>query len=169
MTIKTKQIFLFLTIMVPFIFYCIYYYGHMLRDAPFKFAEFKSITIAFGTKDSLINKFDSETGDYQYLNKRDSLVKVNIHLTKEDLLFLHRKAADLGFWDFPKDETNGDTTRFYGRKTLRYVIEFNYKRKSKKVTFDANYTGDGRLKDANVQLIKFIEHTLADAEYRDKK
>jgi len=166
---KTKKIFLALTVIVPFLFYCVYYYAGVFKNAPYKFTEFKSFTFEFGSSDSLVNKYNSETGEYQYLNSHDSLVKTNLHLTKNDLLYLHRKAADLGFWNFPEDERSGDTTRINGIKPPRYIIAFNYKRKSKRVVFDENFGGDFRLKDANEHIIKEIEHVLADAEDRQKK
>jgi hypothetical protein len=103
MSDKAKKIFLILTIAVPFLMYCVYYYGRMIKNAPYKFTEFNSFVIQYGTSDSLLNKYDSKTGAYQYLNKRDSLVKMNLLLTKSDLLYLHRKAADLCFWVFPSN------------------------------------------------------------------
>ena len=168
MSDRAKKVFLVLTIVVPFLMYCVYYYTRMIQNAPYKFTEFKSFVIQYGTSDSLLNKYDSKTGAYQYLNKHDSLVKMNLLLTKSDLLYLHRKAADLGFWDFPSNEL-GDTAKYKGAKPLRYYIEFNYQRKSKKVLYDEGFEGDSRLKDANENLVKEIMHVLADAEDRKKK
>ncbi|WP_259069629.1 hypothetical protein HDF24_16010 [Mucilaginibacter sp. X4EP1] len=169
MSDKAKKVFLLLTIIVPFLLYCVYYYSRMLKNAPYKFTEFKSFVFKYGYGDSLVNTYNSLTGEYDYVNKKDSLVKSTLLLTKDDLLYLHRKAADLGFWDFPTKELNSDTTDFHGRKPLHYYIEFNYERKSKKVLFDESFKGDDRLKDANVDLVKEIMHVLADAEDRKKK
>jgi len=169
MSTTAKKIFLFLTIMVPFLFYCVYYYGRMLKNAPYKFTEFKSITIQFGSTDSLVNKYDSETGIYQFLDNHDSLVTKTLKLNKNDLLYLHRKAADLGFWDFPSDERSRDTIKYNGVKPVRFIIAYNYQRKSKKVIFDSRYAGDPKLIDANKQLIKEIQHVLANAEEKQKK
>jgi len=169
MSDRAKKIFLVLTIAVPFLMYCVYYYGRMIRNAPYKFTEFKSFVFKYGDGDSLVNTYNSLTGEYQYLNKRDSLIKTNLLLTKDELLYLHRKAAELGFWDFPPNELNNDTVKFKGARPPRYYIEFNYLRKSKKVLFDANFDGDVRLKDANEHVIKEIMHVLADAEDSQKK
>ncbi|WP_299517409.1 hypothetical protein [Mucilaginibacter sp.] len=139
----------------------------VLKNAPYKFVEFDSIVFQYGDRDSMLNKYNSKTGDYQYLNVKDSLVKMHLHLNQKELLYLHRKAADLGFWDFPADET-GDSVKT-GPKPPRYVIEFNYKRKSKKVIFDANYYGDPKLVDANQHLIKEIMQVLASEETNQKK
>lgn len=168
MSDKAKKVFLLLTIVVPFLLYCVYYYSRMLKNAPYKFTEFKSIVFKYGDGDSLVNTYNSATGEYQYINKKDSLVKINLLLTKDDLLYLHRKASELGFWDFPAKELSSDTTGFQGHKPPHYFIQFNYQRKSKTVMFDAAFNGDDKLKDANMDLIKEIMSTLATAEDRKK-
>ncbi|SDD32632.1 hypothetical protein SAMN05216464_101418 [Mucilaginibacter pineti] len=169
MSDRQKKIFFTLTIVVPFLAYCVYYYGMMIKNAPYRFSDFESMSFQYGNKDNLVNKYDSKTGDYQYLNKRDSLIKTHLHLVKDiDLIYLHRKAADLGFWDFPKNET-GDTTANARKNGVRYIIEFKYKQKSKRVVFDSDFVGDPKLIDANNTLIKEIRQSLIAAESRQKK
>ena len=75
MSNKSKKIFLALSIVVPFLLYCFYYYGMMVKNAPYKFSEFESITFKYGLGDSLINQYSSTTNTYQYLNEKDSLIK----------------------------------------------------------------------------------------------
>ncbi len=166
MSDRSKKIFLTICIVVPFLIYCVYYYSHMIKNAPYKFTEFQSIVFQYGPGDSLVNKFNSKTGDYEYVNSHDSIVKMHLHLNKDELLYLHRKAADLGFWDFPSVEMGDTTIKHNGMRPPRYLIEFNYQRKSKKVLYDASFDGDPRLKDANEQMIKEITKVLADAEGR---
>lgn len=142
----------------------------MVKNAPYKFSEFDHITFQYGTGDSLLNIYTSKNGNYQYLNKKDSVIKEHVPLDHNDLLYLHRKAADLGFWDFPSNETiNGDTAKAAGPKVLRYVIEFGYKRKTKRVVFDASFDGNEKLKDANIRLIKEIQHRIDDMQDKLKK
>ncbi|MBD1392165.1 hypothetical protein [Mucilaginibacter glaciei] len=160
---RSKKIFLLLSIIVPFMLYCLYYYGMMVKNAPYKFAEFQSIKFEYGYGDSLLNKYDSKTGDYQFVNRRDSVVKMHMKLTKDDLLYLHRKAADLGFWDFPEKEMATRKVR-----SPRYMIQFNYKRKSKTVVFEDAFEGNEKLIDANQRLIKELQKVLEDAEARQK-
>jgi hypothetical protein len=140
----------------------------MIKNAPYRFSDFDSITIQYGDVDSLVNKYNSKTGDYQYLDRRDSLVKMHLHLSSDELLYLHRKAADLGFWDFPAKEL-ADTTKGGKNESVRYIIEFKYKKKSKTVVFDSGFVGDVRLIDANKTLIKEIKQSLLTAEERQKK
>jgi len=53
-------------------------------------------------------------------------------------------------------------------RPLRYVIEFKYKRKTKRVIYDESFNGDERLKDANQRLIKEIKLVLAKEEGKEK-
>src|SRR5271155_2178468 len=128
MSDRSKKIFLLLTVIGSFMIYSVIYYAGVFKNAPYKFSEFKSFTYKFGTRDSLVNQYNSLTGEYQYLNKNDSLIKTRIFLTKNELLDLHHKATDLGFWDFPSNELNTDTTNLNGAKPPRYSMEFNYQR-----------------------------------------
>lgn len=170
MSERFKKIFILLSVVVPFVLYCLYYYSMVIKDAPYKFTEFESMQFQYGTADSMMNKYDSKTGDYQYLNAHDSLIKKHLRLTKNDLLYLHRKAAELGFWDFPSNEVSKhDSVDASGAKPPHYYIAFNYKRKSKKVLFDAAYDGPQKLVDANLQLVKEIQKILEEAEARQKK
>ncbi|MEY3678342.1 MAG: hypothetical protein RI924_483 [Bacteroidota bacterium] len=166
MTDKQKRIFLAICITVPFILYCVYYYGIMIKNAPYKFSEMESITLKYGLGDSLVNQYDSKTGVYQYVNEQDSLVQSNVKLTKDDLLYLHRKAVDMGFWNFPADMTAKE--RKYPNAP-RYYLEFNYERKSKAVYFDLDYQGNEKLQEAAKILIETVSKTINDAEDRQNK
>jgi len=166
---RFKKIFLMCTVIVPFVGYCVYYYAHVFKNAPYRFSEFEYMTIQYGPGDSLINKYNSRTGEYQFVDNRDSLVKINLHLPKEELLYLHRKAAELGFWDFPVVEMGDTTQRRNGMRPLRYIIEFVYKNKTKKVMYDESYYMDQRLKDANEQFIAEIKKVLEGEEEKQKK
>ena len=138
----------------------------MIKNAPYKFAEFDSIVFNYGTGNTLANKYNSKTMNYEYLNSSDSLIKGSLKLNKDDLLYLHRKAADLGFWDFPS-KMLGDTTIRIKANVPRYIIEFKYKRKTKIVVFDANFEGPPSLKDAAERLVKEIQSKLIEAEKRE--
>ena len=162
---RSKKIFLIACVVVPFLIYCIIYYAQVFKNAPYKFSEFKSIVFQYGTPDSMLNRYDSNTGDYQYVNAHDSVIKIKLHLPKEQLLYLHRKAAELGFWDWPSDERGDTTVRHNGQKAPRYFMQFNYQRKSKTITFDESFIGDPRLKAANEnmkdELIKVLDEEAA--------
>ncbi|RYY37313.1 MAG: hypothetical protein EOP46_03195 [Sphingobacteriaceae bacterium] len=162
-----KKIFFALSIIVPFLLYCGYYYGMMVKNAPYKFAEFKSIVFEYGNGDSLVNKYNSATRNYQFVNSRDSLIKMKLFVSKDELLYLHRKAAELGFWDFPANQIN--TPGKIEPNVPHFKIQYNYLRKSKTVIFASNFEGPEPLVDANKRLIKEIQRILNDAEVRSKK
>ncbi|WP_423148304.1 hypothetical protein [Rubrolithibacter danxiaensis] len=168
MSDRGKKIFLALSVFVPFLIYCVYYYSIMIKNAPYKFSEFESITFKYGLGDSLINQYDSKTGNYQYLNEKDSLIKTKVKLSKDDLLYLHRKAVDLGFWDFPEQIL---PSKYAGSSpnSPHYYLEFNYERKSKHMLFDVNYDKNQKLKDAARMLIEEVSRTINDAQDRGKK
>ena len=160
MSNRAKKIFLAITIIVPFLLYCTYYYGKMIKNAPYKFAEFEYIELKAGVGNHYEKVYNSGTQDYQYLNLSDSLVHKKLKLTKDDLLFLHRKAAELGFWDWPE--------KMLGKKedSPKYYLEFAYQRKKKIIELDASYGENSKLKDAALQLIKTVESTIDEAEAR---
>ncbi len=163
MSDKGKKIFLIICITVPFLLYCVYYYAIMIKNAPFKFSEFENITIKAETGGQLDKTFSSKTGSYEYINNQDSLVKQTIKLSKDDLLYLHRKAVDLGFWNMSK-EMIGDTSG----KSPRYFIEYDYQRKKKIVQIDAAYNGDMKVKGAALELIETINKTINLASDKSK-
>jgi hypothetical protein len=167
MTDRSKKTFLLSTIIGSFLIYSVVYYTHVFKNAPYDFKEFKSFVIKYGTRNNMVNYYNSATGQYDYLNKNDSLIKSHLQLTNADLDSLHRNAADLGLWDFPDKETSGDTTN--SSLVPRYYIEFNYKRKSKQVTYDANFIGPPKLVEANRALIGKIRSILSNAEDRERK
>ncbi len=162
---KIKTTFIILSIALPFLIYCVYYYSIMIKNAPYRFSDFDSIVFEYGNGDSLVNKFNSKTKDYQYLNSHDSLIRKKLHLRSDDLLILHRKAAELGFWDFPNREVN-DSAQY--KNAPHYLMQFNYKHKSKTVLFDEAFAGDPKLKDANEQMIKAIQDVLNTEEQKEK-
>jgi hypothetical protein len=168
MSDKTKKIFFALTIVVPILLYCAYYYGMMIKNAPYRFSDFQYLRLEYGTGDTLKNKYNSKTGAYQYVTKSGTIKNMQLSLTKDDLLYLHRKAADLGFWNFPEKE-EGDGFTAGQQPAPKYLIEFVYKEKTKKVLFDASYAGDPELKDANMRLIKEIQMKLDEREEQIKK
>ena len=145
------------------------YYKSIFKEAPYEFSELKSIVFRYGDNDNLINRYNSASGDFQYLDKRDSLIKSKVYLTSNDLLYLYRKATEAGFWDFPDNEINSDTTNTNGLKPPRYSTEFIFLHHRKKVIFDATYQGPQKLIEANRLLITEIQNVLKEARDRQKK
>ncbi len=165
MTSRGKKIFLALSIIVPFLIYCVVYYRPMINNAPFKSSEFVSLQFKWGVGKVLENSYDSTTGAYQYLDNRDSLIKTTVQLKKNDIIYLHNKANQLGLWNFPDVIANGGAD-LVSPKVLRYEIQFNYQRKSKKVIIMSDYDEIPKLRDVSVQMKTLIQQSITDAEER---
>ena len=153
---RTKTIFLGLCIIGSFFIYCVFYYSNMLKNAPFRFSDFESIDIQYGLRDSMLNTYNSATQDYQYLNKNNEVVKEKLKLSNDDLLFLHRKAMEMGFWNVDNDMTTPRQDSTQGVKVPRYILEYKYKDKSKRVVLDADYPGNQKMKDAAKTTIEKV-------------
>jgi hypothetical protein len=165
MSNRGRKIFIFVSVVLPILIYCYFYYEPILRNAPFKSGEFVSIKYKWGVGKTLDNSYDSSTGAYQYLDKKDSLVKTNVKLRQDDIIYLHNKATQLGFWNFPSllANTTADTANV---KLLRYELEFKYKRVSKKVVYLSNYNEIPKLRDLAMQMKTLVEQTINSAEER---
>lgn len=165
MSQRAKRIFLAVCIIVPFLLYCFYYYSIMIKNAPYRFADFESIVLKYGEGENLANQFDSETGYYQYLTAGDSLASDTIRLRKDDLLYLHRKAAELGFWNLPEDMTTPTATDT--EPVPRFFLQFNYKEKSKEITIDADFSSDNpKMEQTAKSVIDEVRRVLSDARDR---
>lgn len=164
MSDRSKKIFLAICIIVPFLLYCFYYYSQMFKNAPFRFSDFESIVLKYGEGNDLVNQFDSETGRYQYLNTRDSLVTDTVRLRKDDLQYLHGKATQLGFWNLPDDMTSGDATG--ESQVARFYLQYNYKEKSKEITLDADFNGNEKMRDVAKSMVDEVMRVINDARDR---
>ncbi|RZK70490.1 MAG: hypothetical protein EOO92_21080 [Pedobacter sp.] len=163
MTSRGKKIFLALTVIVPFLIYSIVYYAPIIRNAPFQEKDFVSLEYKWGMGTQLENSYNSATGEFKYLNKNDSLVNRNIKLTISDIKYLDSVADVQGFWNLPSVVANGEEDLSDAKK-LRYIIKFNYKKKSKEVTYFPSFSGNEKMKGAVSKMQKEIELTLIDKE-----
>jgi hypothetical protein len=159
MSNRFKKIFLGISISLPFLLYCVYYYTVMVKNAPYKFAEFENITLKESVGNNFNKIYSSKSQEFQFLNTRDSLVKNKVKLSKDDLLFLHRKASELGFWNWPS-KMIGDTSG----KSPRFYLQFDYQRKSKIIEIDAAYEENIKLRDAAIELAKTVDKAILDAD-----
>jgi hypothetical protein len=168
MTSRGKKIFLFLSIVVPFLIYCIVYYAPIIRNAPFKAKEFVSLEYKWGVGTNLENSYNSATGEYKYLNDKDSLIIKHVELNARDKKYLDSNADEQGFWNLPDIVANNEND-VKNSKAPRYFMKFNYQKKSKEVTYLSDFEGNVRMKNAAVQMQKIIEQSIIDAEERAKK
>lgn len=138
----------------------------MVKNAPFRFSDFESIELQFGMPDSMLNHYSSKTNEYQYLLKNGTVRKDTVKLRDNDLLYLHRKAQELGFWNVDDDMTTPDSDREGKAPAPRFILEFTYKEKSKRVTLDADYQGVQKMKEAAKTTIDEVIKMIAEAQAR---
>lgn len=165
---RSKKIYLAVTIIVPFMLYSVYYYSEMIKKAPFRSTDFQTFVLKYGDGENLVNEYDSETGIFTYLNQRDSLVHTNVKLRKDDMLYIHHKAAELGFWNLPDELVMRDSSEA-SQTSPHFYLEMNYKEKSKSVLIDARYQGNSRMYDAAKSVISVVQQVIKDAEDRTTK
>mgnify|MGYP003457599193 CR=1 FL=1 len=168
MTDRGKKLFIFFSVIVPFLIYAIVYYRPIIRNAPFKAKEFVSLEYKWGAGKNLENSYNSATGEYRYLNDKDSLVVRHIKLSQKDQKFLDSNADEQGFWNLP-DVVGNSEADLSNPKLLRYFIKFNYQKKSKEVTYFPNFSGNQKMKTATAKMQKIIEQYLIDADQKLSK
>ena len=163
MSSRAKKIFLILSVVVPFVIYGAIYYAPMIRNAPFQEKYFVSLEYSWGTGDKLENSYNSVTGQFKYINKDDALVNSQFKLNTRDIKYLDSIADVQGFWNLPSIVANSEDD-LKDPKQLRYVIKFNYQKKSKEVVYLPSFKGSERMKSAAAKMQKEIELTLIDKE-----
>lgn len=168
MTDRGKKLFIFFSVVVPFLIYAIVYYKPIISNAPFKAKEFVSLEYKWGAGNNLENSYNSATGEYKYLDKNDSLIIRHIELSQRDQKFLDSNADEQGFWNLPNVVANSEED-LNNPKLLRYFIKFNYEKKSKEVTYFPNFNGNQKMKNATAQMQKIIEQYLNDADQKLSK
>ena len=122
-------------------------------------------TSSGGIGTNLENSYNSATGEYRYLNDKDSIIIKNIPLSQKDKKFLDSNADEQGFWNLPNVIANSEGD-LNSRQMLRYFIKFNYETKSKEVTYFPNFDGNQKMKSAAAQMQKIIEQYLNDQEQK---
>ena len=144
------------------------YYLLNLKKGPYPASEFVYLSYKWGVGDTLVNSYNSATGEYQYLNNKDSLIKTNVKLHANNIIFLHSKANELNFWNLPTVIANANAD-LKSHNVLRFEIVFNYENNNKKITYYTNYTDNMEIATTARALQKVIEQTINEAEERYHK
>lgn len=144
------------------------YYLINIKQGPYSAAQFVSLQYSWGIGDSLANHYNSATGDYQYLDAKDSLIRTNVKLHSNQIIYIHSKANELDFWNLP-DVIANPGTDLKSDKILRYEMVFAYEGKTKKIIFFTNYNEDMAVADKAAQLQQILAQTINEAEDRYQK
>jgi hypothetical protein len=157
-----KNFSLIATLAVILITSVVGYYVIGLKKAPYPVANFESFSFKWGTGDSLENSYFSGNGDYSYLNNRDSLIRTNVKLRANEIIFIHNRINELGFWKLPTQIGAAKSNS----KAPFYELEFNYKERSKKIKVYSDFDENPLLLDSAMQIITMVQRTIDEAEGR---
>lgn len=153
---------LFVTAAVIIVLVAVGYYMISLKKAPYSIANFKSFTYKWGVGNVLENSYSSINGDYQYLNNRDSLIKTNVKLRANDIIFIHNKIHELGFWSLPSSIGKPNSNS----KALVFELQFNYENESKRVIIYSDFDENPALLDSALQIKNVLQTVIDEADVR---
>lgn len=157
-----KNLSLIATVAVILITATVGYYVIGLKKAPYEVANFESFTYKWGTEGRLDNSYSSATGDYSYLNNSDSLIKTNVKLRANEIIFIHNKINELGFWKLQAKIGSQKANS----KAPFYELQFNYKEKSKKLVVYSDFDQQPQLLDSAMQIMTMVQRVIDEAEGR---
>lgn len=163
-----KNLSLIATVVIIFTIAIGGYYLINLGKGRYPAAEFISVAYKWGVGKTLVNSYDSATGNYQYLDTRDSLIKTNIKLRANNIIFIHSKANELNLWQLPNIIANKNAD-LKSDKILRYEITFSYEKESKHIIYLVNYDENPSIALATDELQKIIKKTIDEVEDRYSK
>lgn len=141
------------------------YYILKVRSGGEKAASFVSLTYKWGMGDTLQNSYNSKTGDYQFLDKSDQLVKVNFKLRTNNIIFLHSKINQGDLLHVP-DTIANPQANLKDPKVLRYEFQFVYDDTTKNIVYLTNYDKDPIIADKASALQKVVQQIITEAEDR---
>lgn len=141
------------------------YYFLQLKQGPYQVANFSNLTYKWGTGDNLLNGYNYQTGEYKYLNAKDSLITTKLKLRSNNIIYIHNKLNELGFWNLPAviKNKNGKTDQ---HTVLRYEVELSYGTASKKVVYYADYDDEPEVATKAREVQKLISQTIDEVEGR---
>ena len=116
----------------------------------------------------LENTYNSSTGEFNYHDGNDSLIKTRVKLTNRDFKNLDSVADVQGFWNLPDVLANVEAD-VANPKILRYEMKFIYKDATKSVLLLSNYNRNDRMRGAAAQMQKVIEQLIIDTEQKQAK
>ena len=159
-TRKTVSIIAVLFILVVGSFYIM-----KVRSGGKQAASFVSLTYKWGVGDTLQNSYNSKSGNYQFLDQRDQLVKENFKLRTNNVIFLHSKINEKDLLNIPDTIANAGVN-FKDPKVLRYELKLVYEDTSRNIIYFTNYDQDPVIATKARLLQQTIQQVISEAEER---
>ena len=141
------------------------FYIMKLRSGGKRAVSFVSLNYQWGVGDTLQNSYNSQTGNYQYVDKSDQLIKKNFKLRTNNVIFLHSKINEQDLLNLPDTIANVGAN-LKDSTVLRYEFTFVYDDMTKHIVFLTNYDGDPTILSKAGALQKFVQQIVFEAEER---
>ncbi len=141
------------------------FYIMKLRSGGKRAVSFVSLNYQWGVGDTLQNSYNSQTGNYQYVDKSDHLIKKNFKLRTNNVIYLHSKINEQDLLNLPDTIANVGAN-LKDSTVLRYEFTFVYDDMTKHIIFLTNYDGDPTILSKVGALQKFVEQIVFEAEER---
>jgi len=141
------------------------YYVMKVRSGGKKAASFVSLTYKWGVGNTLQNSYDSKTGEYQFIDQNDKLIKENFKLRTNNIIFLHSKINEQDLLNIPDTIANSKAD-LSDPKVLRYEFKFVYDDSTKNIIYLTNYDKDPIIGNKAHGLQKVVQQIITEAEER---
>lgn len=141
------------------------YYISKMRSGGEMAVSFVSLTYKWGVGDTLQNVYNSKTGDYQFLDTRDQLIKENFLLRTNNVIYLHSKINEGDLLNLP-DTIANPNANLKDSTVLRYEFEFVHEKHKKHIVYLTNYDVDPMIATKASQLQKLVQQTVTEAQER---
>lgn len=141
------------------------FYVMKMRSGGKKAASFVSLTYKWGVGDTLQNSYDSKTGNYQFIDQREQLIKENFKLRTNNIIFLHSKINEQDLLNIP-DMVANPQANLKDPKVLRYEFKFVYDDTTKNIIYLTNYDKDLLISEKAKSLQKVVQQIITEAEER---
>lgn len=141
------------------------YYIMKVRSGGKRAAAFVSLTYKWGVGDTLQNSYNSKTGEYEFLDQRDQLIKENFKLRTNNVIFMHSKINEQDLLNIPDTVANVGFD-LKDSKVLRYEFSFVYDDTTKNIVYFTNYDKDPIIRNKAIGLQKVVQQVITEAEER---
>jgi hypothetical protein len=144
------------------------YYILKLRSGGRRAASFVSLSYKWGVGDTLQNYYDSKTGQYQFVDQRERLIKENFKLRTNNIIYLHSKINENDLLNVP-DTIANPGANLKDSTVLRYEFKFVYDDTTRNIIYLTNYDKNPTIVGRATGLQKIVQQVIAEAEERFTK
>ncbi len=154
---KYKKSILFISLII--ILSGLGYVGYNLKRNPYPVSEFQGLSMRWGNTNGKQNSFDSQKGLYQFYDSRDSLFELPLKWKNNEIIYVHNKLFDMGFWNLPEELGRADSSQHQ----FFVDIQLKYKNKQKALKFYSDYEAKGGELDSAQAINQMLQKVLQES------